>query len=172
MKSRIRSRWHRANEKPLEAQTSSIKNSAPIGEFVPSKDLPLVDDLSNVKPPEPSSQNEGGKERFDSKNRRDSGDKSRRHRNNNRRRKRDSESGERPDSQNRKNHKQRKPRSRNGDNKGNHNRDDKNGQRSKDYSKKNSNDRTSKNNRKPKLSRKQPEKKSGIGSFISKIFGN
>ena len=37
--------------KNLWKQTSSTASSAPMGEFVPSKDLPLVDDLSNTKPP-------------------------------------------------------------------------------------------------------------------------
>ena len=172
MKSRIRSRWHRANEKPLEAQTSTTANSAPMGEFVPSKDLPLVDDLSNAKPPASSPKKDEGKQRFDSRNRRSSGDKLKGQRNHHRGRNRDSESGEKQDSQNRKNHKRRNPRSRNGDHKGSRNQDEKNGQRSKDHSKKNVHGRSSQNNRNRKASDKQPEKKSGLGAFISKIFGN
>jgi len=172
MKSRIRSRWHRANEKPLEAQTSSQSNSAPMGEFVPSKDLPLVDDLSNAKPPASSPKNDEGKQRFDSRNRRGSGDNPKGQRNHHRGRNRDSESGEKQDSQDRKSHKRRNPRSRNGDPKGNRNRNEKNGQRSKDHSKQSVHGRSSQNNRKPKASDKQPEKKSGLGAFISKIFGS
>lgn len=51
MKSRIRSRWHRANEKPLE-KDGSVSQSAPIGEIDPSQLSSFTDDLSNFQPVE------------------------------------------------------------------------------------------------------------------------
>ena len=53
MKSRIRSRWHRANEKPLENDGSPTP-TAPFGEIDPSNNATLTDDLSNYKPSENS----------------------------------------------------------------------------------------------------------------------
>ena len=55
MKSRIRSRWHRANEKPLENGSSSTPQTAPMGEISPSNSAILTDDLSQYKPSENSS---------------------------------------------------------------------------------------------------------------------
>ena len=49
MKSRIRSRWHKPNEKPLE-NDSSPAPQAPIGEINPADVSFLSDDLSNYKP--------------------------------------------------------------------------------------------------------------------------
>ncbi len=49
MKSRIRSRWHRPNEKPLE-NDSSPAPKAPVGEINPSNISTLSDDLSNYSP--------------------------------------------------------------------------------------------------------------------------
>ena len=49
MKSRIRSRWHRPNEKPLENDASPAP-IAPIGEIDSSNPSALTDDLSNYKP--------------------------------------------------------------------------------------------------------------------------
>ncbi len=51
MKSRIRSRWHRANEKPLEKDGAPAPTS-PIGEINPASLSVLTDDLSNAKPPQ------------------------------------------------------------------------------------------------------------------------
>ena len=53
MKSRIRSRWHRADEKPLENDGSPTP-TAPFGEIDPSNNATLTDDLSNYKPSENS----------------------------------------------------------------------------------------------------------------------
>ena len=53
MKSRIRSRWHRADEKPLENDGSPTP-STPFGEIDPSNNATLTDDLSNYKPSENS----------------------------------------------------------------------------------------------------------------------
>ena len=50
MKSRLRSRWYRPNEKPLETASKSQKNKEPFGE-ISSINEKLVDDLSNAKPP-------------------------------------------------------------------------------------------------------------------------
>lgn len=48
MKSRIRSRWYRANEKPLESQnSSSMASQSPIGEVSLSSDELLKDDLND-----------------------------------------------------------------------------------------------------------------------------
>ena len=48
MKSRIRSRWYRANEKPLESQnSSSMVSQTPIGEVSLSSDELLKDDLND-----------------------------------------------------------------------------------------------------------------------------
>ena len=49
-KSNIRSRWYRANEKPLESGTNPQVNE-PKGEISISENEKLVDDLSSVKPP-------------------------------------------------------------------------------------------------------------------------
>ena len=49
-KSNIRSRWYRANEKPLESGTNPQINE-PKGEISISEDEKLVDDLSSAKPP-------------------------------------------------------------------------------------------------------------------------
>jgi hypothetical protein len=49
MKSRIRSRWHKANEKPLEKNGSTVQ-VAPVGEIDPNHLANLTDDLSNFKP--------------------------------------------------------------------------------------------------------------------------
>ena len=51
MKSRLRSRWHRPNEKPLESSTTSKKDSAPLGE-VENTGQGFEDDLSSKKPPQ------------------------------------------------------------------------------------------------------------------------
>ena len=53
MKSRIRSRWHRANEKPLEKNGSTVE-VAPVGEIDPNHLANLTDDLSNFKPAQSS----------------------------------------------------------------------------------------------------------------------
>ena len=50
MKSKIRSRWHRPNEKPLENDGSRAPTAAPVGEIDPSSVSVLTDDLSNFKP--------------------------------------------------------------------------------------------------------------------------
>ena len=68
MKSRIRSRWYRANEKPLESQnSSSMASQTPIGEVSLSSDELLKDDLndevakkaSRNRPPKPLESNRG-----------------------------------------------------------------------------------------------------------------
>jgi DNA repair exonuclease SbcCD nuclease subunit len=50
MKSRIRSRWYRANEKPLESSQETSTQQAPFGEIDLSQQDSLKDDLSNAKP--------------------------------------------------------------------------------------------------------------------------
>ena len=48
-KSRIRSRWYRANERPLESQSTPVAN--PTGEITLTEGVVLKDDLSNATPP-------------------------------------------------------------------------------------------------------------------------
>ena len=50
-KSNIRSRWYRANEKPLESDSSPKTNADPIGEISIQENEKLTDDLSSAKPP-------------------------------------------------------------------------------------------------------------------------
>ena len=50
MKSRLRSRWYRPNEKPLESPSENQKSTEPFGELQ-SSDSKLVDDLSKIKAP-------------------------------------------------------------------------------------------------------------------------
>jgi hypothetical protein len=54
MKSRIRSRWHRPNEKPLENGGTPATLAAPVGQIDPSDSSALKDDLSNFKPEQTS----------------------------------------------------------------------------------------------------------------------
>ena len=61
MKSKIRSRWYRANEKPLESNSSGASAEAPFGEIDPTKGKALEDDLSKAKPPQ--STRDGGNRR-------------------------------------------------------------------------------------------------------------
>ncbi len=60
MKSKIRSRWYRSNEKPLEsnASSSSAGTQTPFGEIDLSDANSLTDDLSNATPPKRSDGNE------------------------------------------------------------------------------------------------------------------
>ena len=52
MKSKIRSRWYRANEKPLESNSSGASAEAPFGEINPTKGKALEetspDELSDL----------------------------------------------------------------------------------------------------------------------------
>jgi hypothetical protein len=61
MKSRIRSRWHRPNEKPLENASSSTP-AAPMGEINAANPISLTDDLSNYKPSENAGRTHSKKE--------------------------------------------------------------------------------------------------------------
>ena len=54
MKSRIRFRWHRPNEKPLENGGTPATLAAPVGQIDPSDSSALKDDLSNFKPEQTS----------------------------------------------------------------------------------------------------------------------
>src|SRR6056300_895611 len=56
MKSKLRSRWYRPNEKPLETSTEDKKNTEPFGEIQNTGEK-LVDDLSKAKP-SPQNRNE------------------------------------------------------------------------------------------------------------------
>ena len=61
MKSKLRSRWYRPNEKPLESHSKSTKNTEPFGEIQTTTNK-LVDDLSNAKPiPQSRNENQGNR---------------------------------------------------------------------------------------------------------------
>ena len=49
-KSNIRSRWYRSNEKPLESKDSQSKPNEPMGEISITENEKFIDDLTLVKP--------------------------------------------------------------------------------------------------------------------------
>ena len=71
MKSKLRSRWYRPNEKPLETTSEIKKSTEPFGEIETTGEK-LVDDLSKAKPsPQNRNENQGnrrGKNNFKSNN--------------------------------------------------------------------------------------------------------
>ena len=71
MKSKLRSRWYRPNEKPLETTSEDKKNTEPFGEIENTGEK-LVDDLSKAKPnPQNRNENQGnrrGQKNFKSNN--------------------------------------------------------------------------------------------------------
>lgn len=172
MKSRLRSRWYRSTEKPLETSSQNQKSKEPFGEIT-SSSIKLQDDLSNAKPPpnrergnqgnkKGRSDYQGSNENREGRNRThkprnpnrdsrrhegDSENKEKRRPNNQDRPKRGNQERNSSDPQNR------KPRRRNNDNHSDSKRND------------NRND--------PNLNKKEEKvpKKSGLGGFISKLFG-
>ena len=168
MKSRIRSRWHRANEKPLENDGSPTP-TAPFGEIDPSNNATLTDDLSNYKPSENSQSSRPHQKQSSNMDER----RGNRSRGDNRKprqrrdRKDDTRDGETQSSDNNhsgknRNPKNRKPRKR----KGNENRD-----RSPRGDQEKSRNHKNKNRRPNKPADKESSKPSGLKGFISKLFG-
>lgn len=169
MKSRLRSRWYRPNEKPLETSSGSSKNQEPFGE-ISATDEKRVDDLTHAKPPQ---QSERGKDP----------------------RRRDKTSHENHNERQR----SRKPRNHNRDSrKKDGEKDHRESTKQKDgsFAERESNERSNSNpkNRKPrrrknkkrneqqgnekrnvpnlKKDKAKEAKKSGISGFISKLFGS
>lgn len=165
MKSRLRSRWYRPNEKPLETSSGGSKNQEPFGE-ISATDEKLVDDLTNAKPPQQSVRGKGPRRRdktsHENNNERQRSRKPRNHNRDSREKdQRDStkqkdgsfserESNERNNS----NPKNRKPRRRK-----NKKRNEQQGNEKK----------SAPNLREDKT---KEAKKSGISGFISKLFGS
>ena len=172
MKSRLRSRWYRANEKPLEKSSTKSQNQEPFGEII-STDEKLVDDLSNAKP----SQHMGNENRSPKRERPDQRnsprDRSENHRSqksrtpNHRQTKRqEDQRGASPDVSTAK-----------GENKNKENNSER-----ESYSKKNKPRRRKQNHSKNRTNEKRKKtnfnqdkgkapKRSALGSFLSKLFG-
>jgi len=159
MKSRLRSRWYRPNEKPLESPGGNNKNAEPFGE-IQSKDSKLVDDLSKVKVPQ------SRETRNYSKNSDDTRGSSHKSRPKHQKKTRDRNDKHSNNSENRNNSKK------DFSNKS-HRSDDPNykprRRRKKSYSEDSKRDRSPKN--KNSQAEKKSPKKSGISGFLSKIFG-
>ena len=176
MKSRIRSRWHRPNEKPLENERSSTP-AAPMGEIDAANPVSLTDDLSNFKPSEnagrPHSRNEDRGNRSDDrrggrKPREDNRQPRQRRDRGENRPPQDNKSPENSESNKPHNRKNHKPRRKPG------------GTRNNDHSSKprSENPKHSKNRpggpRKShsKAPAKTPVKATGLKGFLGKIFGS
>lgn len=169
MKSRLRSRWYRPNEKPLETSSVGSKNQEPFGE-ISATDEKLVDDLTHAKPPQQSERGKGPRRKNKTS-----------HDNNNERQR------------------SRKPRNHNRDSRkkdGQKDQRDNTKQKDGSFSERESNERKNSNtkNRKPRRGRNKKRnehqgnekrsvpilkedktkktKKSGISGFISKLFGS
>ena len=163
MKSRIRSRWHRPNEKPLENNGSASPASAPIGEIDAQNLTSLTDDLSGYKPSPHTKEHSRSRDENDSSGRRNERSRSRNPRSRGRndrnkpRQNRENTSERGGESKEATNHPNRKPRRRksNGDK---HNSD-----RSRKPHNKNSSSR-------PKQESK-PKKEGGLKGFLGKLFG-
>jgi len=166
MKSRIRSRWHRANEKPLENNSAS-STIAPMGEITEPRSLTFTDDLSHYKPSdqkEISSSKKGGQyDRTRNQGTAKSHNKNRNPRSKKHHAKEEFEkndrSGESQSYQKRKKHKPRR----------------KSGQRDNQRSPKGDSNHSKGQNKKSYSSKKSAEHKpkaSGIKGFLGKIFGS
>jgi hypothetical protein len=165
MKSKIRSRWYRANEKPLESQGAGTSPSQnPIGEISIGSKEALKDDLNDESARKASSQRpvrniEGGQDRknsrHDRKPRRRPGDKSDRNFKNNKGREHRNNESKDSLSENKKAH-----------HKPNHT-------SPKSHSK-NSKARRPVDSNKPAKQNTKPDKKpkSGVSKFLSKLFGS
>ena len=169
MKSNIRSRWYRSNEKPLESSQGSVAQQAPFGEINPSQEDSLKDDLSNATP---SSISEGKQGRNSFKKEHDRTSKPRRENrkkqngsNRNHRSKEQENKGERQQDQSRRKHRP-KP-------KKDHRTEEGKNQTSRSKHRPNSKKDQNRSSKKKNLNEKptQAEPKSGLGKFISKIFG-
>jgi len=172
MKSRLRSRWYRSSEKPLETSSQSQKSKEPFGEITASSKK-LQDDLSNAKPP-PSrergnqGQRKGRSDYQGSNENREGRNRPQRPRNPNRDSRRQEGNSE--------NKEKSRPSKEDRPRKGNHERNPSDPQNRKPRRRKNKNHSESKRNdtrNEPKLNKKEEKvpKKSGLGGFISKLFG-
>jgi hypothetical protein len=160
MKSRLRSRWYRPNEKPLESPSENKKSTEPFGE-IQSTDSKLVDDLSKVQAPpkretrnysnnNDNSNNRGNKSRPKHRKKpRERNDKISNDSENRNNGKKENSSGQRPKSDDQ-NYKPRRRRKKSYP-------DDRKKSKSPD-------------NRNTQVEKNSP-KKSGISGFLSKIFG-
>ncbi len=160
MKSKLRSRWYRANEKPLESSSDQKKESSPFGELQNPKDG-LVDDLSKVCHQKGSQKSEksalhSGKGKSSHGKRKRQISKSNPKQNPNRHKAN-------------RNNSTKKNKGKDGKTQSNH----PDNISSKSPKGKNRNNKKSKNSKDNKdSSKKDPtSKKSGLGGFISKIFG-
>jgi hypothetical protein len=161
MKSRIRSRWHRPNEKPLENGGTPAALAAPVGEIDPSNSSVLKDDLSNFKPDQ-STANEPRKQEHRKGPRNDrekSGNRRRPPRNHHRNKhsEQDNQSDKEGELKGSRNHSKRRPRKRK---QNSEHGSDKNQQQAKKSSKSSA--------RKPQ---KSAPKSSGLKGFLGKLFG-
>jgi len=165
MKSKIRSRWYRANEKPLESQgAGTAPNQNPIGEIAIGSKQALKDDLNDESARKASSQRparniEAGQDRkysrSDRKPRRRPGDKDERNFQNNKRRKHRNNESKDSSSENKKTHHKSKHTS------------------SKSHSKNPKASRPADSNKATKQYTKSDQKpKSGVSKFFSKLFGS
>ena len=165
MKSKIRSRWYRANEKPLESQgAGTAPNQNPIGEISIGSKEALKDDLNDESARKASSQRpakniEAGQDRKNSRNdrkpRRRSGDKDDRNFKNNKRREHRNNESKDSLSENKKTHHKPKDSS------------------SKSHSKNPKARRPADSNKAPKQNTNSDQKpKSGVSKFLSKLFGS
>ena len=163
MKSRIRSRWHRPNEKPLENNGSASPTTAPIGEIDAQTLTSLTDDLSDYKPSAHTREHSHSRGENDSSGRISERQKSRNHRSrerndrNNPRQNRENSSDKDGERKGSSNHPSKKPRRRrpNGDKPATAN--------SRKPHNKNSSSR-------PKQESK-PKKEGGLKGFLGKLFG-
>ena len=162
-KSNIRSRWYRANEKPLESKGSESKTNEPVGEISISDKEKFKDDLILVKPISPKGDAHSGKQQSnEGKNRR----KKYRPKNDTSNHTKGRETRHSNNSENEKSKPNSRKRTRSSHSK-NRNPDKKN----RDSKKQNTNQRNkSSKNRNAETDIKS--KQSKLGKFISKIFGS
>ncbi len=169
MKSNIRSRWYRSNEKPLESSQGSVAQQAPFGEINPAQEDSLKDDLSNATP---SSISEGKRSRNSFKKEHDRTSKPRRENrkkqhgsDKNHRSKEQENKGERKQDKSRRKHRP-KP-------KKDHRTEEGKNQSGRSKHRPNSKKDQNRSSKKKIFNEKpmQAEPKSGLGKFISKIFG-
>jgi len=163
MKSRIRSRWHRPNEKPLENHGSASPVTAPMGEIDSQNLTSLTDDLSDYKPSSNTKEHSRSRDDNDSSGRRSERSRSRpprsrgRNDRNKPRQNRENSSDKGGESKEASKHPNRKSRRRKP------NGDKQDSDRSRKPHNKNSSSR-------PKQESK-PKKEGGLKGFLGKLFG-
>lgn len=168
MKSRIRSRWYRANEKPLESSQETSTQQAPFGEIDLSQQDSIKDDLSNVKPLADSDRKRG----YNSH--RKNHDRAPRPNRDNRNRRQDNHKDKQAKEQGSKGERQNQThRKRRSKHKKDHRNEDGKNYSGQTKRRKNPNKDQQRNPKSKNLHAKDKptEPKSGLGKFISKIFG-